>query len=83
MSVYGSGISVCLAGDFYGETMLAGWYQAQGRIRLVNIWTLDNPDSMRRYIWAGARGVMTNQPAALAGVVRELHMTLAQPGYRP
>ena len=63
--------------------MLAGWYQAQGRIKLVNIWTLDNTDSMRRYIWLGARGVMTNKPGDLTGIARELKMTLAQPGYRP
>ncbi len=83
LSIYGSGISACAPGNFYGETMLAGWYQAQGRIKLVNIWTLDNTDSMRRYIWLGARGVMTNKPGSLAGVAREQGMQLAQPGYRP
>ena len=83
LSIYGSGISACAAGTFYGETMLAGWYQSQGRIRLVNIWTLDKTDSMKKYIWLGARGVMTNKPGDLDGVARGLGMTLAQPGYRP
>jgi hypothetical protein len=81
--VYGSGISACLSGTFYAETMLAGLAEAQGRVRLVDIWTLDKAASMRKYIWLGARGILTNEPGVLAGVATQMNMTLARPGYRP
>jgi len=78
--VYGSGVSACVAGSFYAETMLAGFYEAVGRIRLVNIWTLDKTDSMQRYLWLGSRGPITNIPKRFP---QSATARLAKPGYRP
>jgi hypothetical protein len=84
--VYGSGISSCVngsfvgGGPFYAETMLAGWYEAARRVRLVDIWTLDDASDMRKYIFLGVSGIITNKPGVLAKVVKDQGMTLAQPG---
>lgn len=84
--VYGSGISSCAGGiafTYYEETMLAVMNEARGFVRLVDIWTIDKEESMKKYILLGANGILTNRPAVLARVAKEQGKTLAQPGYLP
>ncbi|HKF48146.1 MAG TPA: hypothetical protein VKB38_12365 [Terracidiphilus sp.] len=76
--IYGSGTTACAATTYYAETMLAVWYQNMRRIRMVNIWTLDKKDSMQRYLWLGARGVLTNKPSLFPDTTK-----LAKPGFLP
>ncbi len=37
----------------------------------VNVWTVDDPDIMRRYIAVGTHGIITNHPEILHGILGE------------
>jgi hypothetical protein len=76
---FGAGISACATGDFTPAIRAAAAQESAGESGLTYVWTLDNEASMRRYIDAGARGIITNKPGKLAAVVRAMGKTLARP----
>jgi glycerophosphoryl diester phosphodiesterase len=50
----------------------------QGQIDSVTTWTIDDPEDQEELIRLGVDGVMTNDPAALAGVYREVMAEAAE-----
>ena len=76
---FGAGISACATGDFTPAIRAAAEQEKAGASGLTYVWTLDNEASMKRYIDAGARGIITNKPRKLADVVRAMNKTLARP----
>jgi hypothetical protein len=77
--VFGTGISACAIGDYEPAIRAAAESERSGGSGLTYVWTLDRAESMRRYINAGARGIITNKPAVLVDVARGMGKTLARP----
>jgi len=60
---YGTGISACIPKQYFSAI-----YSANGVLNnqsLIYIWTIDDKDSMLKYIDYGANGIITNNPARL------------------
>jgi hypothetical protein len=66
---FGTGISACAWGHFRRGIKVADQNASNGSASFAYIWTLDRASSMKRYINAGAQGVITNYPAKLRNVV--------------
>ena len=81
--IYGCGISSCIPGEYFSEISAAAQAQDGGAVKQADVWSIDKESSMKKYIWLGARGILTNRPGVLAGVIRDLKIPLAQPGYLP
>ena len=77
--VFGTGISACAIGDYTPAIGAAAESERGGVSGLTYVWTLDRAQSMRHYIDAGARGIITNKPALLVDVARSMGKTLARP----
>lgn len=78
--VYSAGITALLPGKFYDQISLAVYNKKIGVISSVGIWTLDDPDSMRKYLNFGVDGIVTNIPSEALKVIRENGFSLALPG---
>lgn len=76
---FGAGISACATGDFTPAIREAAEAERGGASGLTYAWTLDAEPSMRRYIEAGARGIITNKPRKLAEVARAMGKAKARP----
>lgn len=77
--VYGTGISAMSPATFYDQIRRSCVREHRGQVGLTYVWTLDSPDSMMRYLQAGARAIMTNMPGVCAEVLRANGMLLAAP----
>jgi hypothetical protein len=75
---FGAGISACAVGDFTPAIRTGAALERTGDSGLTYVWTLDREESMRRYIDAGARGIITNKPRRLAAVARSLGKKMAR-----
>lgn len=75
---FGTGISACATGDFTPAIRAAAAHERDGKSGLTYAWTLDKESSMRRYIEAGARGIITNKPRRLAEVAAAMGKTKAR-----
>ena len=54
------------------ELVTAGFVQAAHDAGVaVHVWTIDDPDEMRRLVALGVDGIMTDRPSVLAGVLDE------------
>jgi hypothetical protein len=80
---YGTGLTSCTAGQYYGESTVGVKHQAAGVVSSTYIWTVDREDTMVKYINLGVRGIVTNKPAALRDLLKTHEIKLAPPSYRP
>jgi glycerophosphoryl diester phosphodiesterase len=76
---YGTGASSCVPCGYEDAIATAASRRSGSGLGLVYAWTLDRAASMKRYIEKGANGIMTNKPAVLLDVVKELGLPLAVP----
>jgi glycerophosphoryl diester phosphodiesterase len=74
---FGTGRSACLPGDFRKGIDLARRNREAGVASFVYVWTVDQGDSMERYLKAGAQGIMTNFPGRLKQLIEKRGGTLA------
>jgi len=77
--VFGTGVSACAIGNYEPAVRAAAESERAGTSGLTYVWTLDRAESMRRYIDAGARGIITNKPSKLVEVVQASGKKLAKP----
>lgn len=75
---FGTGISACADGDFTPAIRAAAANERAGTSSLTYAWTLDRESSMRRYIEAGARAIITNKPKRLAELAAAMGKTKAR-----
>ena len=78
--IYSTGISTLVPCSFKNQMALAGWNTKQGSLSSAGIWTLDKDQSMKEYLYLGARSIMSNCAPIALGVMKGLNLPLAGPG---
>ena len=78
--VYGTGISACSAAQYYEAVTHGAANERAGVVGLTYTWTIDKESTMRKYLQAVARGIITNNPGTLASVLRERNAKLVAAG---
>ncbi len=78
--VYSCGIAALVPGTFYDQIALAVYNKKIGVISSSGIWTLDNPNSMKKYLDLGVDAIVTNVPSEALKIIRERGFDLALPG---
>jgi glycerophosphoryl diester phosphodiesterase len=76
-SIVGIGLPLL---TFYDEVALSAYNQKAGVVGSTGIWTVDDPDTMKKYLAGGANAIMSNKPGVVVGVVLGEQRTLAKPG---
>ncbi len=76
--VYSTGVSACSPNTYYSEIVAAARNKFSNLVSNVFIWTLDADSSFQKYYDFGARGIVTNKPAALFAWAQKNGLTLAK-----
>lgn len=83
---FADGLTACAPGDWTHEIKVGKAEYDKGTLAMPPlIWTVDKVSSMKDYLDAGARSLLTNSPKAALEAVEAKGLThlLAKPGYRP
>ena len=81
--IYGTGLTSCSPTQYYREVDMGAANHGAGVVSTTYIWTVDSEASMTRYINLGARGMITNRPAALRAFLARHGIAQAPASYRP